>query len=176
MYRNGIPLRPAEEIGYHLGLVVRPEQSDLFSNVRTTVDMPPAGYGIQIHLPEYEPNAAFARMGIPLSFRVELIKNFSSAEELLNSLSTHEKNDHDVLVAFNLGALLDDPNLSHAHHACVFDRTIDGRVRLVDPSFYASKWRVFDAEKLFVAMQEHVSSDWGGIWVLTKTNKTPKSQ
>ena len=169
MYRNDIPLRPAEEIGYHLGLVVRPEQSNLFSNVRTAVDSPAAGYGIQIHLPEYEPNAAFARMGIPLSFSVEPVKNFSSAEKLLESLGVHEKNDDDVLVAFNLGALIDDPTLEHAHHACVFDRIIDGRVRLIDPSFYAPKWRVFDAEKLFDAMQKHVSSDWGGMWVLTKS-------
>lgn len=170
LYRNSIPLRSAEEIGYHLGLVVRPEQSNLFSNVRTAVDMPPAGYGIQIHLPEYDPNAAFARMGIPLSFSVEPIKGFSSAEELLESLRAHERNDHDVLVAFNLGALIDDPRLSHAHHACVFDRIIGGRVRLVDPSFYAPKWRIFDAEQLFAAMQKHVSSDWGGIWLLTKTS------
>jgi hypothetical protein len=169
MYRNGIPLRPAEEIGYHLGLVVAPDNSRLFQNVRTAANAPPAGYGIQMHIPEHEPNAAFERMGIPLRFSVEPIANISSANDLLERLRTHEENDHDVIVAFNLGALLDDSNLDGAHHACVFDRILDGRIRLIDPSFYAPKWRIFDAEQLFVAMQKHVSADWGGMWVLTKT-------
>jgi len=172
MYRNSIPLRPAEEIGYHLGLVVSPDRSKLFRNVRTAADAPPAGYGIQMHIPEYEPNAAFARMNIPLAFSVEPIASIPSANELLKRLSTHEQGDHDVIVAFNLGALLDDADLKEAHHACVFDRIVDGRVRLIDPSFYAPKWRVFDIEQLFVAMQKHISSDWGGIWLLTKTNNS----
>jgi hypothetical protein len=169
MYRHGIPLLSAEEIGYHLGLTVAPDRSKLFCNVRTTAEKPGAGYGIQIHLPEYEPNAAFARMDIPLHFAVEPITDFSSANELLERLRACEKDDLDVLVAFNLGALLDDASLEEAHHACVFDRIIDGRVRLIDPSFYAPKWRTFEAEQLLAAMQKHVSSDWGGIWLLTKT-------
>src|SRR5581483_2769030 len=115
MYRNGIPLRPAEEIGYHLGLIVRPDQSNLFANVRIAADAPPAGYGIQIHIPEYEPNAAFARMGIPLDFKVEPISGFASADELMERLRAIEKDDLDALVAFNYGALLDDVNLSEAH-------------------------------------------------------------
>jgi hypothetical protein len=175
MYRNDIPLRPAEEIGYHLGLVVAPDKSGLFCNVRAAVDAPPAGYGIQMHIPEYNPNAAFARMNIPLDFTKEPIANFSSAEELLERLRTHEQNDRDALFAFNLGALLDDPSLSGAHHACVFDRVLDGRVRLIDPSFHAPKWRTFDVEQLFFAMQKHISSDWGGIWLLTKTDARSKA-
>lgn len=168
MYRNNIPLRSAEEIGYHLGLVVAPERSKLFCNVRTAAEKPAAGYGIQMHLPEYEPNAAFGRMDIPLSFAVEPIANISSASELLERLRAHEQDDHDVLVAFNLEALLEDPSLDGAHHACVFDRIVDGRVRLIDPSFYAPKWRIFNVEQLFLAMQKHVSPEYGGIWLLTK--------
>lgn len=168
MYRNDIPLRPAEEIGYHLGLVVAQERGELFCNVRTAAEKPAAGYGIQMHLPKYEPNAAFDRMDIPLSFTVEPIANISSANELLERLCAHEQDDHDVLVAFNLEALLDDPSLDGAHHACVFDRIVDGCVRLIDPSFYAPKWRIFDVEQLFVAMKKHVSPEYGGIWLLTK--------
>jgi hypothetical protein len=172
MYRHNIPLHSAEEIGYHLGLVVPPDRGKLFCNVRTATDTPTAGYGIQMHLPEYEPNAAFARMNIPLDFTIEPVSKLSSANELLERLRAHQKNDHDVLVAFNLGALLEDPNLNEALHVCVFDRIVDGRIRLIDPSFYAPKWRIFDAEQLFIAMQNHVSSEWGGIWLLTATNPT----
>jgi len=170
MYRNNIPLRPAEEIGYYFGLVVRPEQSNLFSNVKTAIDPPAAGYGIQMHIPEYEPNTAFAHMNIPLHFSKEPIAEISTARELLDRLRMHEKKDVDVLVAFNLGALIDEPSLNEAHHACVFDRIINDQIRLVDPSFYAPKWRVFSAEQLFEAMKKHVSDEWGGIWIFTKTS------
>jgi len=170
MYRNSISLRPAEEIGYHLGLIVSPDRSSLFRNARTSAEKPSAGYGIQMHIPEFEPNVAFARMNIPLHFAAEPIKNFSSANELLERLRIIERDGLDALVAFNLETLLDDSGLNGAHHACVFDRIIDGRVRLIDPSFYAPKWRIFSIEQLFLAMQKHVSSDWGGIWLLTKTN------
>jgi hypothetical protein len=109
-------------------------------------------------------------MNIPLHFAVEPITNFSSANELLERLRSLERDNLDALVAFNLGALIDDPSLDKAHHACVFDRIIDNHIRLIDPSFYAPKWRVFDAEQLFVAMRKHVSPEWGGLWLLTKTN------
>jgi len=169
MYRHGIPLRPAEEIGYHLGLVVAPDRARLFSGVRTSTEKPSAGYGIQMHLPEYAPNAAFARLGIPLHFSIEPVSGLSSADELLERLREHEKANHDVIVAFNLEALLDDPALDGVHHACMFDRIVDGRVRLIDPSFHAPKWRIFDAKELFTAMKKHISPEWGGIWLLTKT-------
>lgn len=173
MYRNGIPLRPAEEIGYHLGLVVPPDRGKLFWNARTVEGQGAAGYGIQMQLPEYEPNAAFVRMGIPLSFTVEPITSFTSAHELLLRLRAHERDDRDALVAFNLGALLDDPSLDGAHHVCVFDRTRGEGVRLIDPSVHAPKWQTLDAERLFVAMQHHVSPDWGGIWLLARTAARP---
>lgn len=72
MYRQDIPLLAAEEIGHHLGLTVPPERSALFyGDVETEVsDGFPLG-GIRSHLPEYHPNAAFARLGIPLHFTVE---------------------------------------------------------------------------------------------------------
>lgn len=170
MYRNDIPLRSAEEIGYHLGLIVPPDRSKLFFNARTAAEAPStAGYGIQSHIPEYDPNAAFARMNIPLHFAIEPIRNISSASELLERLRVHEKDDADILFAFNLGTLLDDPSLGTAHHACVFDRLQGEQVRLIDPSFYGPKWRTFDVTQLFNAMKKHVSPEYGGMWVLTKT-------
>ena len=68
MYKHGIPLKPSEEIGYHLGLVVHPDRKKLFYNVRTSSEKPPAGYGTRIYDPEFEPNNAFRKLGIPLTF------------------------------------------------------------------------------------------------------------
>ena len=69
MYRNGMPLIPAEELGYHLGLTVPPEDSHLFYKVRVS-NTPPslAGYGTQIYNPDYEPNKVFRELGIPFNF------------------------------------------------------------------------------------------------------------
>lgn len=54
MYRHGIPLISAEELGYHMGLVVPPEEERLFNHVRVAKEPPTeAGFGTQIHLPEY---------------------------------------------------------------------------------------------------------------------------
>lgn len=169
MYRNEIPLRSAEEIGYHLGLVVPPDRMRLFYSARTAAETPSsAGYGIQSHLPEYEPNAAFARLKIPLHFAIDPIKDISSPSELLEKLRVYERDDIDILFAFNLGTLLNDPSLAEAHHACVFDRLEGERVRHIDPSFYGPKWQTFDVEQLFNAMKKHVSPEYGGIWLLTK--------
>ena len=44
MYKNGIPLKPAEEIGYHMGLTVSLDAECLFYNARTSATPP--------HLPD----------------------------------------------------------------------------------------------------------------------------
>ncbi len=80
MYKNGIPLIPAEEIGYHLGLIVHPDRSGLFYKVRTSTEKPPAGYGTRIYLPEFEPNVAFKKLGIPLSLTVKPVSKIGSAK------------------------------------------------------------------------------------------------
>lgn len=170
MYRQGISLLPAEEIGHHLGLVAPPDRSRLFYGSVPTE--PLAGFplgGIRSHLPEYHPNAAFARLGIPLHFAVEPIAGFSSAHELLERLRALEADDGDAILPWNIGVLLDDPSQDFAH-TTVFDRVIGERVRIIDPSWKAPKWSSFDAERMFAAMQRH-HPDWAGIWVLSRTDE-----
>lgn len=177
MYRRGIQLLPAEEIGYHLGLVVPPDQSSFFWRPTVVEEMPPAGYGIRFHLPEYEPNAAFARMGIPLRLTVEPIVGFSSAQALLERLCAVEADDEDAILPWNVGVLLEDPSEGFRDwaHATVFDRVIDGRVRIIDPGWRAPKWSSFTAERMLEALQRHarIAPDWAGIWLLTRPDATP---
>lgn len=167
MYKNGIPLLPAEEIGYNLGLIVSPEKSHLFYNVRAAETSPPAGYGTRIYDPQFEPNVAFKKLEIPLNLNVEPVSKIESPEDLLAKLSEVEQKNEDVLVCFNHGSLVDDPSKNWGH-VCVFDRVIDGRIRIVDPSPEHPKWRLIKADKLFTAMQKHGVKKSAGIWYLIK--------
>lgn len=165
MYKNDIPLLPAEEIGYHLGLIVKPERKGFFYNVRTSEKKPPAGYGTRIYLPEFEPNTAFKNLGIPLHLKVEPISEIEDFDELINTLSAVEANDADALLCFNHGVLIDD-NEKDWGHVVVFDRIIDKKIRIIDPSPEHPKWRLVEPEKMFEAMSKHGEKRSGGVWLI----------
>src|SRR5688572_25988968 len=79
MYRLGIPLLPAEEIGFHIGLTVPSDQAELFYDVRTSEEPPTdVGYGTQIATPGFGLNDAFNKLGIPLSFTMHPISSIPS--------------------------------------------------------------------------------------------------
>lgn len=168
MYKLGIPLLPAEEIGYHLGLVVKPEDGRLFYNARTSAVPPSAGYGTRIYKPEYELNTAFKNMGIPLHYEIKPIQHIASADELRSILAQAEADDANALLCFNHGALVDDPSRDWGH-VVVFDRIIDGDIRIIDPSPTHPKWRVVKTEKMYAAMKKHGQKKTAsGVWILTK--------
>jgi len=169
MYKNNIPLVPAEEIGYHLGLIVHPDRSGLFYNVRTSAEKPSAGYGTRIYLPEFEPNVAFKKLKIPLSLTVRPVSEIGNPAELVMLLKKIEANNQDALLCFNHGVLVDDGDKSWGH-VCVFDRVIDGEIRIIDPSPEHPKWRQVGAEKLFEAMEKHGEKRSGGVWLIRKQN------
>lgn len=169
MYKNGIPLLPAEELGYHLGLTVHPDKAKFFHNVRTSETPPSTGYGCQIYLPEYEPNKVFNELGIPLALTEKPIAKIRSAKELLEILGNIEKENSDALLCFNHGALIDDPARDWGH-IVVFDRAIDGQLRIIDPSPDHPKWRLVTPEKMFEAMVIHGKrKSAAGVWFLKKT-------
>ena len=167
MLRHKIPLLPAEEIGYYLGLIVDPENTTLFYDPRTSKKRPPAGYGTRIYDPKYEPNKAFKKLNIPLSFKVHPITGFKSAPQLLDFLRRAETENLDMLLCFNHGVLVDNPAKSGGH-VCVFDRVIDGQIRIIDPSYHHPKWRSVPAEKMFLATKKHGVKKSAGAWELTK--------
>ncbi len=164
MYRNGIPLIPAEELGYHLGLTVPPEEKHLFYDVRTS-EKPPsdAGYGTQIFRPEYDPNVVFDHFNIPLKYHIKLAKDIRDEDELLKLLKEIEEKDGDALLCFNHGVIRGkfEP---HSGHVVVFDKVIDGQVRLVDASPNQPKWRLVELSLLFDAIKHHGNASSGGIW------------
>lgn len=166
MYKLGIPLIPAEEIGYHLGLVVRPEDGYLFYDVRTSATPPTAGYGTRIYDADYELNTAFKNMEIPLSYTLEPIQEISSPDDLRKTLAKTESDNAHSLLCFNHGELVDDDTRNWGH-VVVFDRLIDGDIRIIDPSPTHPKWRVVKTEKMFQAMAKHGEKKTAaGVWHL----------
>jgi hypothetical protein len=171
MHKNGIPLLPAEEIGYHLGLVVGPADAHLFYKVRVSDTPPPAGYGTRIYDPQFEPNKAFEKLKIKLSFSIKPISEISSSDDLLNMLQEVEAQNGDALLCFNHGALVDDPSRNWGH-VCVFDRVEDGKIRIIDPSPNHPKWRTVEAAKMLEAMQKHGVQRSAGIWRINKKSES----
>jgi hypothetical protein len=166
MYRNNIPLIPAEELGYHLGLTIPPEVADLFYKPRIS-NTPPsiAGYGTQIYNPAYEPNKIFKKLGIPLFFDKKLANEIRDEQDLLSELQKVENADTDALLCFNHGVIRGEykPN---SGHVVVFDRIIDGKIRVVDASWKHPKWRLIEPSLLLDAINQHGNENSGGIWHL----------
>ncbi len=168
MYRNNIPLLPAEELGYHLGLTVSPEESPLFYRVRTAPEPPSgAGYGTQIFRPEYEPNKIFAKLGIPLKFHLKLATELPNTKTLINTLKAVEDNNTDALLCFNHGVIRGRYE-ANSGHVVVFDRIINDQVRVVDASPRHPKWRFIESSILLDAIKRHGNENSGGIWFFEK--------
>lgn len=170
MYRHGIPLIPSEELGFHLGLTVPSDQTNLFYKARTS-DIPPsgAGYGTQISNPEHELNNVFQKLSIPLSFSQLLASDITDELNLVKYLSEIETSDQDALLCFNHGVIKGEYE-PFTGHVVVFDRVIDGKIRIVDASWKSPKWRLIEPSLLLEAIQRHGNNNAGGIWKFSNMN------
>lgn len=169
MYKLGLPLTPQEALGYHLGLVVPPEDKEVFWRVRVSHTPPSAaGYGTQIQKAQYDPNKAFQKLHISLTFSRKLIDTFVTVGEVRSYLRRVEKEDQDVIACFKYGVLYDTDQT--AGHASVFDHYLSNtdEVRLIDPAPRVAKWRVVPMEKFFRALKEHGPDNSGGFWEIRR--------
>lgn len=166
MYRHGIPLLPAELIGYHLGLTVPKKKLKYFWKGRIG-KKPKAGWGTQIGEKEFEPNRAFKRLKIPLEMEFKLIGEFSDFSSVINYLRDMEEKDTDILACFDGGVLFNEK--IHYGHVCVIDRVYFDKkeVRIIDSEYKAPKWRVVKIQRLYEAMKFHaVAAKKAGFWEL----------
>lgn len=166
MVRHGLALLPQELLGYYLGLVVAPENRDLFWNPRHS-RKPKSGWGTQIYKTTFQPNAVFKKFALPLKLKVHSARIFTT-QSLSSFLAQAVKQDRDILVCFYQGGL--DGAKSGSGHVCVVDRLYlkRGAVRLIDPSPRQPKWREVGLAALHAAMQFHVAKS-GGVWEITHT-------
>jgi hypothetical protein len=173
MYRLAIPLIPAEELGYYLGLTVPKEVAGFFWHMRTGKRRPSplrpiAGYGTRVYEKNYDPNKVFKKLGIPLTMKLNSIENFKNFAAFKKYLSELSKKDFDVLMCFHHGTLADDPAKDNGH-VVVLDRIYPskGMIRFVDPK-RGAKWEVVKMKKMYEAMRAHINTKTGGFWELKK--------
>jgi len=175
MYKNRIPLLPQELLGYHLGLIVSPEDKRLFWNV-TTGKKPLSGYGTRISVEKYnpnlvkskkyDPNLVFKKLKIPLKMMIHPIADFN-INSFVGFIIKSIKNDGDILVCLNNGIL--NGNESSGGHLCVIDRIYPSKkeVRIIDPSYNKPKWRIIKINKLKKSMEVHPAKG-GAFWEFIK--------
>lgn len=169
MYRHGIPLIPAEELGYHLGLTVPKNVKRYFWNPRTgkrgrTVLRPIAGYGTRLFEQNYNPNKIFKKLGIPLTLNLVSIQSFKNFTEFKEHFAKLNKQDFDVLMCFHHATLVNDPERDNGH-VVVLDKIYleKSKIRFVDAGRHSPKWRVVTMRKMYNAMKAHPNFT-GGFW------------
>lgn len=168
MYKNGMPLLPAEEIGYYMGLTLPPEAKSLFYNPRISSSPPTsAGYGTQISTKGFSLNEAFSKLKLPLSAELELADSIDDSDYLLERLKYIENNDEDALLCLN-SSVLKGEYKANSGHLVVFDRIVNGEIRIIDPSPKQPKWRLISANLLFDAIKKHSNKNPGGIWRISR--------
>lgn len=170
MYRRGIPLIPAEELGYHLGLTVPKDSVQHFWHTRTgkrrpTPLRPIAGYGTRIYEKNYDPNKVFKKLDIPLILGLKPIRNFKNFIQFKKYLMELNKQDFDVLMCFHHGTLANDPTRNNGH-VVVLDRMYPakGVMRFVDPERHGPKWKIVSMRKMYEAMKAHPNDKIAGFW------------
>lgn len=167
MYKHKLPLMPQEELGYQFGLIVPVEHRHLFWAPRKG-KKPKSGFGTQIGIgkKEFDINAVFKKLKIPLRMNYRCSKDFSE-DELLNVLTKAEKQNKDILFCFDAGVL--DGTRYRGGHVCVFDRinVKTKTIRMIDPSQNQPKWRQVPLKQLYKAMEYHWDKA-GGFWEFEK--------
>lgn len=167
MYRQDIPLIPIEELGYHLGLVVSPEDKDLFYNARVSEKPPISGYGTQVQESEYDPNRVFDKLGIPLSYENITPDKIAGADGLLEILQNIISDDQDAVICLDWNIVCDRKEKNNCGHAVIFDRIVGSEIRIIDPERNAPKWQTYPVDKIFDAIEHHEKYS-GGIWLFTR--------
>jgi hypothetical protein len=169
MYRQGIPLIPIEELGYHLGLVVPPEDKRLFYNARVSEEPPMVGYGTQVQEFKYDPNNVFAELNIPLSYRRIKPSTIIDEEDLSRRLQNIVDEDQDAILCFDFNTLHGKKSDRNCGHVVVFDKIINNKIRFIDPERNQPKWQTYPPKVILSSLKNHENFS-GGVWIFSRKN------
>lgn len=164
LQKHSLPIPSQDELGYHLGVVVPPEEARDFNPVRVGSGSE-VGIGTQMLRPEYDFNTVAKRLSLGLGMTLVPPDSFGSPGEFTAFLAETEKADNDVVVCFDF---TERYQIEGGGHVNLFDRVLpDNQVRLIEPmvtpGYEDYLWRETDATRLLQAMKVH--TEWmGGIW------------
>jgi hypothetical protein len=168
MYRRGIPLLPLELLGWHLGVIISPENRELFWKARSgpkpISGWGTSGWGTYLSKGRHHPNRVFPRLQIPLEMIFHPISSFTKKGSLRRFLIHAVEKDLDCIVCYDTGVM--HGRREHTGHACVLDRVYPrrGTLRLIDPGRFCQKWTTVPLERLYRAMKSHGDEKFGGVW------------
>ena len=77
------------------------------------------------------------------------------------------ESDLDAILCLDWNILHDKNSERNCGHVVVFDRIVDGEIRIIDPDFNQPKWQSYSSDKVFDAIKHHEDYS-GGIWLFTK--------
>lgn len=158
LYKNNLPLVSQEEIGTALGLVVPPDAKDAFYNVEVhEKPVVSSGFGTRVQEPAYDIPSLIRAQKWPFKYTAQYATMLSDRVALATELKKIEDQNNDALVCFQ--------NDHGTGHVCVFDRILNGTIRLIDPSPMAPKWRSMPIDELFNRIQTHGDGNGGGLWL-----------
>ena len=146
MQRHGLALISQVEIGKVLGLVRPPEER------------PSSGYGTQIQKPEYDPNVAFRKLGIPLSFLYIPIFSLENSTTFSETVQKALSANQDVLICYHEEKI----NGGHLILAAGFD---EKNLSIFDPQDGLQK--VYPTSYLYERCVIHGDRHMAGLWVIT---------
>lgn len=159
--KNGLPKLTQEAIGAQLGLVVPPAYADEFENVQVSeAPVVSSGFGTRIQDPAYSLEHLISEMQWPFALTKHLSSTLANEESLHRLLDSVESKDGDALICYQ--------NDKGYGHVVVFDRIIDGQIRIVDPSPDFDKWREMSVSEVYDRIQKHGDKNMGGLWILER--------
>lgn len=170
--RRGLPLLPAELIGWHLGLVIPPEDAHFFYNPRISEKPPPKGYGTQVGIEGQgiDTDLAFQNLGLPLKLEIMEYRNFDKTEDIWSAIEANLAADNDVIMSVLWGDVVNTREIQEPYdpdslHIILVDYIDDDYIRFVDPA-RGPKWRLFHKDYISRSMEKNKERASSGIWII----------
>lgn len=161
LQKNQLPKLSQEVIGNELGLVVSPEYADEFEHVQVSEQpIVSSGFGTRIQDPDFSLERLIKKQKWPFILTKRLASNIDSEQTLRDILTIVERRDDDALICYQ--------NDKGYGHVAVFDRVIDDKLRIVDPSPNDDKWREISMADMYARIQAHGDKNFGGVWLLER--------
>ncbi len=160
LLRRKLPMFSQEDIGRDLGLIVPKKYTTLLPFARTG-KQPSAGWGTQVREKKYSLNNFFTKRKLSLN---ESFVPPSLIVHVKEWIKKQIKDDSDIIVCFNYGALYGGDGQGHVS---ILDSISRACVTLIDPGGNVLKYRSVSLKRLVEAMDVHGEKNRGGFWLIS---------
>jgi hypothetical protein len=159
------PRLSQEDIGRQLGLVIRPDMRENFSDKVEVRRRPPkSSYGTRIDQERYSLETALRKWRVPLSVEFRFTDSIRNSKDLKRVLRELAKDDtKDVLMCVRSGSLEGDPY--DGGHVVLLSSAGRKNVNFIEPA--DATFGKTDYRTLYKGMKSWGPEFWGGLWILS---------